>query len=536
MPSWAIPLMDAYEFDPEALEAAPQSPEQAPLSPINPIKYPYDEEEEPSALTDPTSPVPDFVPLSEETKPFKTDESTITPPSPHTVIPLSHTGLCREQKMVRPHSPLPTSTKALIAEGIIPEVDMPPQKKACFTTPFCRRSRRVWLIWPPGIDRIVRSFIRVTKTHRTIEPYYGLRLGLRLWITTVHLHAEVGVLWAETKVFAAAEAKMPLKKTSMSDVTIKALIAQGVADYKANRGSRNGHDSHNSRSGRGRTPHTARVSTYKDFLNFQPLNFKSITGVTIGQDAAYGMPWKILMKMITDKYYPRSEIIKELALMCGRMLPEESDQEEKYVGGLPDMIQDRLRTRESLKITQEITKLNSSLSKGKMWPMPTLPGLVKRKSMVELYHCTPSASIITLDCALQRYYKKDFPKLKNKNRGNQSGNGKARGRAYALGGDKTNPDSNIVTGLAGYYQRFIEGFSKIDKSMTKLTQKSVKFDWGDKEEGDFQLLKQKLCSAPILALPEGTKGFIFYCDASHKGFSVMLMQREKVIAYISRQL
>nr|GFA75582.1 transposon Ty3-G Gag-Pol polyprotein [Tanacetum cinerariifolium] len=72
------------------------------------------------------------------------------------------------------------------------------------------------------------------------------------------------------------------------------------------------------------------------------------------------------------------------------------------------------------------------------------------------------------------------------------------------------------TRLAGYYQRFIEGFSKIDKSMTKLTQKSVKFDWGDKEEGDFQLLKQKLCSAPILALPEGTKGFIFYCDASHK--------------------
>ncbi|GJV58581.1 putative reverse transcriptase domain-containing protein [Tanacetum coccineum] len=71
-------------------------------------------------------------------------------------------------------------------------------------------------------------------------------------------------------------------------------------------------------------------------------------------------------------------------------------------------------------------------------------------------------------------------------------------------------------GLAGYYRRFIEGFSKIAKPMTKLTQKKVKFVWGDKQEAAFQLLKQKLCSAPILALPEGSKDFIAYCDASIK--------------------
>ncbi|GKA98764.1 putative reverse transcriptase domain-containing protein, partial [Tanacetum coccineum] len=91
-------------------------------------------------------------------------------------------------------------------------------------------------------------------------------------------------------------------------------------------------------------------------------------------------------------------------------------------------------------------------------------------------------------------------------------------------------------GLAGYYRRFIEGFSKIAKSMTKLTQKKVKFDWGDKQEAAFQLLKEKLCSAPILALPEGAENFIVYCDASHKGLGVVLMQNEKVIAYASRQL
>nr|GEY79432.1 putative reverse transcriptase domain-containing protein [Tanacetum cinerariifolium] len=82
-------------------------------------------------------------------------------------------------------------------------------------------------------------------------------------------------------------------------------------------------------------------------------------------------------------------------------------------------------------------------------------------------------------------------------------------------------------GLAGYYQRFIEGLLKIPKPMTKLTQKKVKFEWGDKQEAVFQLLKQRLCSAPIMALPKGSENFIVYCDASIKGLGDVLMQREK---------
>nr|GEW42490.1 putative reverse transcriptase domain-containing protein [Tanacetum cinerariifolium] len=93
------------------------------------------------------------------------------------------------------------------------------------------------------------------------------------------------------------------------------------------------------------------------------------------------------------------------------------------------------------------------------------------------------------------------------------------------------------------------GFSKIANSMTKLTQKDVKFDWGDNQEAAFQRIKPKLCSAPILALPEGSKDFVVYCDASiqglgvvlmqrekNKGLGTVLMQREKVISYASRQL
>ncbi|GJZ55437.1 putative reverse transcriptase domain-containing protein [Tanacetum coccineum] len=70
----------------------------------------------------------------------------------------------------------------------------------------------------------------------------------------------------------------------------------------------------------------------------------------------------------------------------------------------------------------------------------------------------------------------------------------------------------------------------------ELTQKDKKYEWGKEEEGAFQTLKQKLCSAPILALLKGTEGFVVYCDASLKGSGDVLMQMEKVIAYASRQL
>nr|GEY26712.1 hypothetical protein [Tanacetum cinerariifolium] len=91
---------------------------------------------------------------------------------------------------------------------------------------------------------------------------------------------------------------------------------------------------------------------------------------------------------------------------------------------------------------------------------------------------------------------------------------------------KTPTEIRQFLGLASYYRRFIEGFSKFAKSMTELTQKGIKFDWGEKEENAFQLIKQKLCSAPILALLEGIKDFVVYCDALHKG-----LWKENVVAH-----
>nr|GFB61467.1 retrotransposon protein, putative, Ty3-gypsy subclass [Tanacetum cinerariifolium] len=79
-------------------------------------------------------------------------------------------------------------------------------------------------------------------------------------------------------------------------------------------------------------------------------------------------------------------------------------------------------------------------------------------------------------------------------------------------------------------------FGKFSKCEFWLQEKNKKFKWGDEQENAFQTLKDKLCDAPILALPEGADDFVVYCDASNQGFGCVLMQRNKVIAYASRQL
>nr|GFB92959.1 transposon Ty3-G Gag-Pol polyprotein [Tanacetum cinerariifolium] len=96
---------------------------------------------------------------------------------------------------------------------------------------------------------------------------------------------------------------------------------------------------------------------------------------------------------------------------------------------------------------------------------------------------------------------------------------------------KTPTEIRQFLGLVGYYRRFIEGFSKIAKSMTKLTQKVIKFDWGEKEENAFQLIKQKLCSAPILALPEGSEDFVKDLNTRQRRWLKLLSDYDYDIRY-----
>ncbi|KAK1611777.1 hypothetical protein QYE76_035450, partial [Lolium multiflorum] len=91
-------------------------------------------------------------------------------------------------------------------------------------------------------------------------------------------------------------------------------------------------------------------------------------------------------------------------------------------------------------------------------------------------------------------------------------------------------------GLARYYRRFVEGFSSIARPMTQLLKKDKKFEWTDKCEESFQELKARLTTTPILIMPDITKPFDVYYDASKIGLGCVLMQEGKVISYLSRQL
>ncbi|GJT96110.1 putative reverse transcriptase domain-containing protein [Tanacetum coccineum] len=443
------------------------------------------------------------------------------------------------------------------------------------------------------------------------------------------------------------------------------------------------------------------------------------------------------------------------ALMCGRMFPEESNEVEKYVGGLPDVIRGNVMSYQPNTMEQAIAFANDQMDQ-KVLTISKRQAEQKRKLEFNTgnnqgyqqqnkrqntrraytagpserreyagsspfctkcnYHhkgpCAPRCNkckkighlardyrssgpngnnnnrrnsgitqndVTCYECSVQGHFKKDDPKLKNGNRGNQCGNGNAPAKVYVVGNAGTNSNSNVVTGhhvflahvtiketedksgekrledvpivqdfpevfpkdlsglpptrqvefqidlmpgaapidlrsgyhqlrvweedipktvfrtryghyefqvmpfdltnapavqflghvidsqcihvdptkiesikdwaspkspteiqqflgLTGYYRRFIEGFSKIAKPMTKLTQKKVALEWGDKQEAAFQTLKNKLCSVPILALPQGVENFIVYCDTSHNCLGPVLMQNEKVIAYASRQL
>ncbi|KAD4177987.1 hypothetical protein E3N88_26578 [Mikania micrantha] len=87
-----------------------------------------------------------------------------------------------------------------------------------------------------------------------------------------------------------------------------------------------------------------------------------------------------------------------------------------------------------------------------------------------------------------------------------------------------------------YFRWFISNFSKIALPLISLTHKGKPYKWEDAQENVFQALKQKLRNAPILMLLNGTNDFVVYCDASNQGLGCVLMQRGKVITYVSRQL
>ncbi|GKA81813.1 reverse transcriptase domain-containing protein [Tanacetum coccineum] len=319
---------------------------------------------------------------------------------------------------------------------------------------------------------------------------------------------------------------MPPKRNNMSTAAIDQLIAQHVADalaeYEANRNSENGNEndtgngSHDSGTENRSTLFMESVFHINNCTLECQVKYATCTlfgGAltwwnshvrTIGHHAAYEMPWKTLMKKMTEAYCLRSEIKKleielwnlkvkgtdvvsytqhfqELALLCARMLPEKSDKVEKYTGGLADNIQGNVMSARP-KTLQEAIELANDLMNQKFYAyidrqadnkrsmdnnsrdnnaqQPPYKrknvaraysaGLVRRRISHLIMDCrSPTAvnnqrTLTCFECGNQGYYRIECPKLKNQNRGNQAGSSEKRGRVYALrGGEADQSPINV---------------------------------------------------------------------------------------------
>nr|GEU57190.1 putative reverse transcriptase domain-containing protein [Tanacetum cinerariifolium] len=373
--------------------------------------------------------------------------------------------------------------------------------------------------------------------------------------------------------------------TSVTNAQLHAMIDQGITAALAARDalrSTKGDDSHNSGTGVRRIERATCECTYTNFLNnyavenqvkfaICTLHFVALTWwkthvKTVGHDAAYG----------SEGSY--TQHFQELALLYGRMFLEESDKIERYIRGLPDMIHGCVVASKP-KTMQEAVEIVTELMDKKIRTFAEREITSKRKSTANTNNANNQRGTVSgkkpicYECGVQGHFKRECPKLKNNNNhGNQSGRDNAPAKVYAVGRTGTDPDSKVVMVIAcvekivcipwgnetliihgdGSNQRNttrlnIISCTKMEKYMMKgfpiflayVTTKEVEDKSEKKRLEDVpidQNFPEKLCSAPIIALPEGSEDFIVYCDASIKGLDAVLMQREKVISYASCQV
>nr|GFB03796.1 hypothetical protein [Tanacetum cinerariifolium] len=231
----------------------------------------------------------------------------------------------------------------------------------------------------------------------------------------------------------------------------------------------------------------ARECTYQDFIKCQPLNFNGTEGVVSLIRWCEKMETIELMKLMTEVYCPKNKIQKmetelwnlsvknsdmatytqrfqELTMMCTKMVPEEEDRVEKFIGGLLDKIQRNVIVAEPTRL-QDAVRIANNLTNKKLKGYAnvaiayTASNNEKRDYGGTLPYCNRCKLQYEGQCTVKcRNYRRighlardcrsvmaDCPKVKNQNRGNKARVPDARGKAYVLGGGNANPGSNTVT-------------------------------------------------------------------------------------------
>nr|GEW10896.1 reverse transcriptase domain-containing protein [Tanacetum cinerariifolium] len=492
LPLWGFHLMDPDEF--EAPEEAPQSPEQAPpsldflLDPEHPEyvapsndEIPGDPKEDPKE--DPTDYLADGGDGEEEDESSKDDEeenlaladswnealiaeyaSAPTPPSPppsllSPLLSLIHRILSPPLLLPYLHtSPtyasVPLGYKAAMVMLRVASL-LPVPSPPLLLTSANRRSdilKTDMLFWKrvdyEFIDTLDASIQASEGRVMTAVGEVDKREWSRSEDRSTNLEASIRTLEARKMV--------PNKTTTpMTDATINQLIAQYVADalaeYEATRNNGNAYDIHDSGSGR-RTERATRECTFSDFLKCQSLNFKGTEGVvgltqcaltwwsshvkTVGHDAAYGMTWKILKKMMTDKNnhtqqqpHKRQNVARAYTAGPGKM--------REYGGSLPLFTQCNYHHNGLCAPKCNNCKKVSHLAHDCRNQAATFNNQRAPKANQRVVTC--------FECEVLGHYKKYCPKLKNNNYGNPARNDGATTRAYAVGNAGKNSDSNVVT-------------------------------------------------------------------------------------------
>nr|GEW89543.1 putative reverse transcriptase domain-containing protein [Tanacetum cinerariifolium] len=296
-------------------------------------------------------------------------------------------------------------------------------------------------------------------------------------------------------VVPAARAAAPMTTATVEQL-IEARVSAKLANHETLRNSTNGQGdgSHNSDTGMRGTIRTPRECTYKDFLNCKLFSFKGNEGVVVLTQwfekmesvfyiNNYAIENQTLRKTMTDKYWPRGEIKKleiklwnlkvkgtdvesytmrfqELALICGRTFHEEGTNNrtrDKILGGCTLLgLARRRSTRDHSPYVQNAT----ITTKGHV-----LPGVTSaRRSAIWLVSVGVWVPM--------GHYKKDCPKLKSGNRGNQRGNGNAPAKVYAVGNAGTNPDSNVIT--VEFHIDLIHGAAHVARALYRLAPSEMK--------------------------------------------------------------